>query len=55
MTLCRRLSDRLRQIEQSELPTPDKTRLTATLGDALLRAIAVDTLEKRLEALEAVL
>jgi hypothetical protein len=29
--------------------------LTATLADALLRAIGVDVLDKRLEALQAVL
>jgi hypothetical protein len=49
------LSVRLRQIEESELPMTEKTRLTAALTDALLRAINVDVLDKRLEALENVL
>ncbi|HTU24918.1 MAG TPA: hypothetical protein VMF30_05950 [Pirellulales bacterium] len=49
------LAARLRQTEKSELATPEKTRLTATLADALLRAIGVDVLDKRLESLEAVL
>ena len=39
----------------AELPTGDKARLTASLVDALLRAIGVDVLDKRLEALQAVL
>jgi hypothetical protein len=37
------------------LPTAEKSRLTATLSDAFLRAIAVDDLNKRMESLEAVL
>jgi hypothetical protein len=49
------LAARMRQIEQSGLPTADKARLTATLADALLRAIGVDVLDKRLEALQGVL
>jgi hypothetical protein len=49
------LATRLRQVEHSELPTQEKSRLTATLADALLRAIGVDVLDKRLEALQAVL
>jgi hypothetical protein len=49
------LGDRLRQIDQAELSTGEKSRLTATLTDALLRAISVDVLDKRLEALQAVL
>ena len=49
------LSAQLRQIDESELPTGEKSRLTATLADALLRAIGVDVLDKRLEALQAVL
>jgi hypothetical protein len=49
------LAVRLRQIDAAELPTGEKSRLTATLADALLRAIGVDVLDKRLEALQAVL
>jgi hypothetical protein len=49
------LAARLRQIDAAELPTGEKSRLTATLADALLRAISVDVLDKRLEALQAVL
>jgi hypothetical protein len=49
------LAARLRQVDQSEMPTSEQARLTATLADALLRAIGVDVLDKRLEALQAVL
>src|SRR5262249_45602431 len=49
------LADRLRQLDQSELSTGEKARLTATLADALLRAIGVNVLDRRLEALQAVL
>jgi hypothetical protein len=49
------LSDRLRQLHVAELPTGEKARLTATLADAFLRAIGVHVLDKRLEALQAVL
>jgi hypothetical protein len=49
------LAGRLRQLDAAELPTAEKVRLTATLADALLRAIGVDVLDKRLEALQAVL
>jgi len=49
------LAVRLRQVDRSELSTVEKSRLTASLADALLRAISVDEIEKRLEALEAVL
>jgi len=49
------LATRLRQLDQAELPAVEKSRLTATLADALLRAIGVDVLDKRLEALQAVL
>jgi hypothetical protein len=49
------LAGRLRQVDRSELPTGEKARLTASLADALLRAIGVDVLGKRLEALQAVL
>jgi hypothetical protein len=53
--VVRVLAARLRQIDQSELPTADKARLTASLGDALLRAISVNVLAERLEALQLVL
>ncbi len=49
------LAGRLRQVDAAELPTGEKSRLTAALADALLRAIGVDVLDKRLEALQAVL
>jgi hypothetical protein len=49
------LSDRLRQLDAAELPAVEKSRLTAALTDPLLRAFAVDELNKRMEALEAVL
>jgi hypothetical protein len=49
------LAERLRQVDAADLPTTEKARLTATLADALLRAIGVDVLDKRLEALQAVL
>jgi hypothetical protein len=49
------LAARLRQVDQSELPTAEKARLTASLADALLRAIGVDVLDKRSEAIQAVL
>jgi hypothetical protein len=49
------LAARLRQLDAADLPTGEKSRLTATLSDALLGALAVDDLFKRTEALEAVL
>jgi hypothetical protein len=49
------LATRLRQLDAAELPTGEKARLTASLADALLRAIGVNVLDKRLEALQAVL
>jgi hypothetical protein len=49
------LAERLRQLEAVELPVGEKARLTATLADALLRAIGVDVIDKRLEALQTVL
>jgi hypothetical protein len=49
------LAAQLWQLDQAALPTVEKARLTATLADALLRAIGVDVLDKRLEALQAVL
>jgi hypothetical protein len=53
--LVQLLAARLRQLDAAELPTAEKSRLTPTLADALLRAIGVDVFDKRLEALQAVL
>ena len=53
--VVRLLAARLRQLDAAELPTGEKARLTAALADALLRAIGVDVLDQRLEALQAVL
>ena len=53
--VVRLLANRLQQLDRSELPTAEKARLTATLSDALLRALGVDVIDKRLEALQAVL
>jgi hypothetical protein len=53
--VVRLLAARLQQLDASDLPTPEKARLTATLADTMLRAIGVDVLDKRLEALQAVL
>jgi hypothetical protein len=53
--LVRVLGRRLRQVEASDLPTAEKTRLTTALSDALLRALGVEVIDKRLEALQAVL
>jgi hypothetical protein len=53
--VVRLLANRLRQIDGGAIPTGVKSRLTATLADALLRAIGVEVLDKRLEALQAVL
>ena len=49
------LSARLRQLDAAELPAGEKARLTATLADALLRALGVSVLDQRLQTLEAVL
>jgi len=49
------LAARLQQIDQSELPAGEKARLTALLAESLLRAIGVDVIDKRLEAMHAVL
>jgi hypothetical protein len=49
------LATRLQQVDRAELATAEKSRLTAALADALLRAIGVEVLDKRLEALQAVL
>ena len=53
--VVRLLGVRLRQLDAAELPTGEKARLTAALADALLRAIGMDVLDQRLEALQAVL
>jgi hypothetical protein len=53
--VVRLLAVRLRQLDAADLAAGEKARLTATLADALLRAISVDVLDKRLEALQAVL
>ncbi|MGI8525394.1 MAG: hypothetical protein ACR2K5_04325 [Pseudolabrys sp.] len=49
------LAERLRRIDAAELPTAEKSRLTATLADSIIRAISADVIDKRLEALQAVL
>jgi hypothetical protein len=49
------LSARLRQLDAADMPTGEKSRLTATLADALLAALTIDDLGKKIEALEAVL
>lgn len=49
------LSRRLRRLDQADLPVQEQARLTAGLADAVLRAIGVDVLDKRLEALQDVL
>jgi hypothetical protein len=49
------LAGRLRQVDAADLATGERARLTGALADALLRAIAVDVLDKRTEALQAVL
>jgi hypothetical protein len=53
--LVRLLGARLRQLDHSELPAGEKTRLTVSTADAFLRALGVEVLDKRLEALQAVL
>lgn len=49
------LASRLRQLDRAEVPTAEKSRLTVSLADALLRAIATEVLEKEVEAIKAVL
>jgi len=49
------LATRLRVLDSTPLPAAEKARLTATLADTLLRAISVDVIDQRLEALQAVL
>jgi hypothetical protein len=52
--VVRILAERLEQLDAADLPTPEKAKLTATLADAMLRAIGVDVLDKRLEAMSLV-
>jgi hypothetical protein len=49
------LAKRLRHLEQSDLSTAEKSRLTVALAAAFLRAIDADVQDKRLEALQGVL
>lgn len=49
------LSVRLRQLEYADLNMTEKVRQTALLADALLRAIGVNVIDTRLEALQGVL
>jgi hypothetical protein len=49
------LASRLQQVSLSELSTTEKARLSAILSDSLIKAIGVDVLDKRLEALQSVL
>jgi hypothetical protein len=49
------LAIRLRQLDEAELPTGEKARLTARLSAALLGAIGVNLLNQRQETLHAVL
>jgi hypothetical protein len=49
------LAGRLRQLDAAELPSAEKARLTATLADGLIRAIGVNVIDQRLEALQTVL
>ena len=53
--VVRLLAARLRQVDQSALPTGEKARLSASLADSLLRALAVGVLDQRLAAVQAVL
>lgn len=53
--VVRVLGLRLRELDRSDLPTAEKSRQTATLADTLLRAIGVNVIDKRLEAIQAVL
>jgi hypothetical protein len=49
------LAAQIKQVEASALPTTDRVRLTTALTDALLRALGVEVIDKRLEQLQAVL
>jgi hypothetical protein len=49
------LAAQLKQVETAELATAERVRLTTALTDALLRALGVEVIDKRLEAVQAVL
>jgi hypothetical protein len=49
------LTRRLRAVESTMLPASEKSRLTVSVADALLRALGVDLIDQRLAALESVL
>jgi hypothetical protein len=49
------LAARLQELEGSEVAVGEKARVTATLADALLRAMTVHDLDLRIAAVEAVL
>ena len=49
------LSARLQQLDDTSLSTPEKYRLSVSLAKALLQAVGVDQIEKRLAAVENVL
>lgn len=51
--IVRVLAARLKEIEESKLPASERVRLTATLADSLLRAISVETIDKKAEELAA--
>jgi hypothetical protein len=53
--LLKLLSARLQQLDTAEMSTAEKTRLTTTLADSLLRTIGVGVIDKRTEAILAVL
>jgi hypothetical protein len=54
-TVVEVLTAQLRQVVAADLATPEKSRLTAALADALLRALGVEVIDKRLEQVQAVL
>ena len=49
------LSHRLRELDLAEIGTAEKTRLTVQLAESLLRAIRIEVLDERLQALAAIL
>jgi hypothetical protein len=49
------LSSQIQETRQSNASPAEKARLIATLCDSILRAIGVDVVDKRLEALQSVL
>jgi hypothetical protein len=48
-------AERIRQLDNLDMPVSEKARLTVTLADALLRAVGVAGLSKQLESLQIVL